>query len=521
LAAALAAIVTGVAYWNTVHPGVGPYLDSVEAQIVVQVTGVLRAPGDPLYLLMGKIFTTLVPISNLAFRLNLMSSACAVCTVVLVQRIIYRLTRNAPVSLLGALFLGGAVRFWHQATYTELYPPYVLFVAATYLLLIKWVQTRRPLFYFMSAAVYALSFGINVPAIVILPAWLWTVLSTDHRMLTRPRNLALTVLIVLLAAAQYAYGPLRALLSEPAFCNYCPQTWAEVPDFLTGKQWWGISFGVQSKYWLQRWADSGYQLDLQFWPIGVMLGAVGLWNLLREKTRLGLTFLLALAGVWFFVVTYDVVDWSDFMTPFYVLYAPMIALGALDVWNWLRHSLADWENGWRRWASQALLALAVFAAVGLVTATYKNNYPLVNKREDTHWHAWSRELLQQMEPGAWLLTPPTPTDGFAMSWALRFVSWSEDLVPDMQVVFTPGLDPPGPPPGYLRWDDAKPHLAEHAVYFIELNDERVHQYALLPLLRYDDLVLGYRVVGERTDEGVTPWVSPERWAEIEAQVIQP
>lgn len=517
----MAAAVTGVLYWHTVHPGVGPYLDSVEAQIVVQVTGVLRAPGDPLYLLLGKLFTTLVPISNLAFRLNLMSAVCAVGTVLLVQRIIYHLTRDVPVSLLGALVLGGAVRFWYQATYTELYPPYVLLVAAWFLLLLKWTQTRRPAFYWLGTATYALSFGINVPAIVFLPAWLWTVLTTDHRMLTRPRNLALTASIVILAASQYLYGPLRALLTEPAFCNYCPQSWAEVPDFLTGKQWWGITFGVQSKYWLQRWADSGYQLMLQFWPSGVMLGAVGLWNLLRERTRLAMTFILALSGTWFFVVTYDVVDWSDFMTPFYVLYAPLIALGARDGWQWLQEQLAGWTVGWHQRARLAILTLTLISALILLVATYRNNYPLVDQSENTAWHAWARDLLAQMEPGAWLLTPPTDTDGFAQSWALRFVSWSEELVPDMQVVYTPGLDPPGPPPGYLRWGEAAPYLSEHAVYVIELQDERLGDYALLPIWRGDGWIIGYRIVGERTAEGVRPWVSPEHWAEIEGQVVLP
>jgi len=521
LAAGLAAVVTGVLYWNTVHPGVGPYLDSVEAQIVVQVSGVLRAPGDPLYLFMGKLFTTLVPISNLAFRLNLMSAACSVGIVILVQRLVYRLTEDVLISLLGALILGGAVRFWYQATYTELYPPYVLFVAAWFFLLIKWMQTRRPLYYFASTAVYAFSFGINVPAIVLLPAWLWGVLATDHRMLTRPRELALTVLIVLLAASQYLYGPLRALLTEPAFCNYCPETWAEVPDFLSGRQWWGITFGVQSKFWLQRWADTGYQLALQFWPIGIMLGAVGLWNLLREQTRLAMTFVLALTGVWFFVVTYDVVDWSDFLTPFYTLYAPMIALGMRDGWRWLKETLPGWTSGWRRVVRQAILASSVALTVILLVATYRNNYPLVDQSENTAWHAWARDLLAQMEPGAWLLTPPTPTDGFAQSWALRFVSWSEGLVSDMQVVYVPGYDPPGPPPGYLRWEDAAPHLADHPVYVIELNDERLSDYALLPVVRGDGWTIGYRIVAERNAAGMVPWVSPERWAEIEGQVLMP
>ena len=44
-------------------------------------------------------------------------------------------------------------------------------------------------------------------------------------------------LIVLVAAAQYLYVPLRAFADPPPqFCNFCPTTWREVPDFLTGKR---------------------------------------------------------------------------------------------------------------------------------------------------------------------------------------------------------------------------------------------------------------------------------------------
>jgi len=517
VAGVTAAAVVFLLYLRTLHPGVGPYLDSIEYQITTLVLGVSHPPGYPLYTWLGRLFVVLLPWRNPAFRLNLLSAVCSAVTVALVHRIACRLTRSTVFSLLGALSLGVAVRFWYQATYTELYPLNGTFVAATALVLVAWMQTRRPAFYFLSAALYALNFGVNAPAIVLLPMWLWAVLSTDHRMLTRPRNLALTALIVLAAAAQYLYVPLRAF-QHPPFCNYCPQDWSEVPAFLTGQEWWGIAFGVQPRYWLQRWADSGYQLMLQFWPLGVVLGAVGLWNLLRERTRIGVMFLLGLVGEWFFVVTYDVVDWADFMHPIYILYAPLLAVGLGEVWGWLRERAGRWP-AWGRVAVQVLLALAM---AGLLAATGLNNYPLVDQSQKTDWHAWARDLLDRMEPGAWVLTPPTPTDGFVHSWALRFVSWAEGRRPEMSIVYLPGLDPPGPPPGYLRWEEAEPHLGERPLYVIELDDDRLHGYALLPVLRGDGWPVGYRVVGEQAPNGeVLPWVGPGEWAEIRDKVILP
>ncbi|HEC36311.1 MAG TPA: DUF2723 domain-containing protein [Anaerolineae bacterium] len=516
-AAVVVAVVALVLYLHTLHPGVGPYLDSIEYQITTLVLGVSHPPGYPLYTGLGRLFVALLPWRNAAFRLNLLSAVCSALTVALVQQVTYRLTRSILLSLFGALSLAVAVRFWYQANYAELYPLNGAFVAATTLALLAWMQTRRPALYFLSAGLYALNFGVNAPAVVLLPMWFFAVLVTDHRMLTRPRNLVLTALIVLVAAAQYLYVPLRAF-QHPPFCNYCPENWSEVPAFLSGREWWGIAFGVQPRYYLQRWADSGYQLMLQFWPVGVLLGAVGLWNLVRERTRLGVLFLLGLVGEWFFVVTYDVVDWADFMHPLYILFAPLLAVGLGEAWGWL----AARTDRWRAPGRVAVLGLFALAMAGLLVATAINNYPLVDQSQRTDWHAWARDLLAQMEPGSWVLTPPTPTDGFVHSWALRFVSWAENRVPDLVIVYLPGLDPPGPPPGYLRWEEAEPHLAEHPLYVIELDDERLRNYVLLPVLRNDGWPLGYRVVGGRAaDGGVEPWVSPEEWVQIQDRLLWP
>ncbi len=514
----LSALLAGILYVRTLHPGVGPYLDSIQYQIVTLVMGVSHPPGYPLFTWLGALFVHGLPFNNPAFRLNLLSAVTSAVTVLLIQRVNYRLTRSVTISTLGALLLAFAVRFWYQATYTELYPLYNTLVAAEWLALLAFMETKQPRYYFLSAALYALSFGVNAPAIVLLPMWLWAVLTTDHRMLTRPKNFALTAFIVLIAAAQYLYVPLRAFADPPAkFCNFCPQTWAEVPDFLTGKRWWGISFGLPPKYWLQRWADSGYQLMLQFWPVGVMAGGLGLWTLFKRRARVAVTCLLGLAGVWFFVSTYNVVDWDDFMTPVYVFFAPLIAVGMQEVWLWLKPRILVWRP--------KLTPVAKVGGILLMAAwlmlIVRNNYPIADQSHKTDWHAWARDLLPQFEEGAWLLTPPTATDGFVQTWVLRYISWAENLHPELTVVYVPGgeFDPPGPPPGYITWKEAEPHLREHPVYVIELNDERVQRYALLPIHRYDGWTIGYRIVGERTVSGVEPWVSPETWEAIQDSVL--
>ncbi len=518
----LLAVLTAVLYVRTLHPGVGPYLDSIQYQITTLVMGVSHPPGYPFYTWLGALFVHGLPFGNPAFRLNLMSAVTSVVTVVLIQRITYRLTRSVAAATLGALSLALAVRFWYQATYSELYPLYNTLIAGTWLALLTYMETKRLGAYLAAVTLYALAFGVNVPAIVLLPMWLWAVLSTDTRAFFRPKRLALTLGIVAFVGLQYLWVPARAFAQPPAkFCNFCPGAgdWQGVVDFWLGKRWWGISFGLPPKYWLQRWADSGYQLMLQFWPIGVMVGGIGAYGLLRKSLRVAMTCLLGLAGAWFFVSTYAVVDWSDFMTPVFLFFAPLIGVGAQMGWRRLRAGVVAWRPRLVPAARGISLAL-VAVGFGLVMA---NNYPLADQSAKTDWHAWARELLPQFEDDAWLLTPPTATDGFVQTWVLRYISWAEDLHPELTVVYVPdgSFDPPGPEPYYLTWKEAEPHLREHPVYLIELNDPRVAGWVLLPILRDDGWTIGYRVVGERSADGAIPWVSDDVWATIKDDVVMP
>ncbi|MFQ5434237.1 MAG: protein O-mannosyl-transferase family, partial [Anaerolineae bacterium] len=173
IAAGATAVLAFSLYVRTVHPGVGPFLDSIEYQTTVAALGVSHPPGYPLYTFLGKLFS-LIPWGNglahwgdnPAWRLNMMSVVFSSVTALLTVRLAYRMTRHTVIALLTGLTLAGAVRFWYQASYTELYPVYTMMVVDTFLLLLDWMATRRAWLYFASAAVYALSFGVNAPAIV-------------------------------------------------------------------------------------------------------------------------------------------------------------------------------------------------------------------------------------------------------------------------------------------------------------------------------------------------------------------
>ena len=534
LAAIVAALYSLYNYYPTVQPGVGPFLDSVEFQTTIATFGVSHPPGHPLYIFLGRLFSA-IPFGTLglygahgdnpAWRLNLMNAVIAAITVLLVVRLVYRLTENVGVSFLSGLLLGGAVRFWFQATYAELYPLYNLLVVLTLLLLIVWQQTRQRHYYYGSVLVFALAFTVQVPTMMLLPAWIGFVWIVDRNVLLRPKSLLITIALVLFAASLYLFVPLRAFIYGPAaFCNYCPSDWSGVIGFLSGERWrqLGLAFGVQPQFYLQRWADTGYQLALSIWPSGIMLSAIGLWYLIRDRWRVGVLFLLAIVSSWFFVVSYDIVDWADFMSPLIVLFAPLIGVGMWVIWEVTKRVSAEWSRPLQLTLRPLLLTILFISPFILSYATFQNNRPLVDQSGNMIWHWTARDLLKQFEDDALLLAPFPGTDGFTVSWAIRYVAWTENLHPEMQLVW-PSIDedPPGPAPGYVRWDAVQDQLRERPVYLIERNDDRIGRFILLPILRDDGWTVGYQVVGEQTDEGVDVWVSAEKWQAIEPQLIYP
>lgn len=540
LVALAAGVLAAIYYLPFVHPGVGPvrFLDALQYQTNAAVLGVTHPPSHPLYIFLTRLFA-LLPLQvldrlpgfgwyapfgdNIAYRVNLFSALASIAAVVVMVRLVHLLTHNRLIAFCTGMLLAGAIGFWVQATYAELYPFYNLLIATSFALLIHWMQTRRIGYYYASAFVYALAYGVNTPALLLLPAWLWGVIATDPRLLRTPRHFFVTAGLVLLAASQFLYVPLRVFwLGPPPFCNLCPETPGDLAGFLTGKHWrdLGIGFGVEPRFWLQRWADSGYQMMLSFWPFGIALAAIGGWHLLHRRRTIGVMLLLGLAATWFLVVTYEVPDWADFMTPVYIFLTPLIGAGMHAVWS-AAQPPPDRPLTVPRRGGLVVLALVpvLFAA-----AVYANNRPIVagflndNGSMINHWAA--RDLLTRMEPNARLIIGPVGSNGFNQGWAIRYVSWAEGLRPELQAIWPPIREaPPGPPPGYVRWEDAVATLADAPVYAIELDDPRLAGYALLPILRDDGWPVGYRLVGHQTDAGPEIWLPAAEWEVVEEQII--
>ena len=71
---------------------VPPYRDSGDLIASIQTLGIAHPPGYAFYVLLGKLFVTLMPFGNIAYRVNVMSAVFGAATSV----VLYTLLRRHP-----------------------------------------------------------------------------------------------------------------------------------------------------------------------------------------------------------------------------------------------------------------------------------------------------------------------------------------------------------------------------------------------------------------------------------------
>ncbi|MBN1430860.1 MAG: DUF2723 domain-containing protein [Anaerolineae bacterium] len=549
----------GVYLW-TLYPGAGPFLDSFELQTAALVQGVVHPPGSPQYLMLGRLAMTILPGPNPAYRLNLLSALAGAATVGIVYLLTYRLTRSLFASGYAGLCLALGLHFWFESIITELYALNALYVALVMYWLLAWHQTGRRGFYWAAVVVYALSFGNHQSMILLLPAFIYIVAITDRAMLLRPRYLLITAGIVLLAALQYLYIPIRAA-AQPPFCNYCPGLIPSLRDYLrgslmeylTGGPFKGQMFAMTYHALLSRLPDSIWEWNKEFMPWGYILGLIGAWELLRRKLKLAALLLLGMAAQYIFVMGYDIPDWYTFLTPCYVLFAPLVGYGAVQVWE--RFKPVDGSMQHRAYA-----VLLPVLAVLTIAAGFYTNYRPIRQSGSSHYTHIGKTLLENAQPGAWLIMPRPHSTAFYYSWAIQylafeeeqpsdrvivppafFATWdfdllstAEDILPRLVMVSTPEVNPPpGPEPYYLPWDSAVPRLGADRlleaqqrgtrpqILVLDPTDDRVQGWGLLPICTPDSNELtGYEVVALAGDLPI-PLVDATRWESIQSSVYYP
>jgi len=150
--------------------------DKALFQYTPYVLGVTYPTGFPLYILLGKLWLTLFPIGDIAWRMNFFSALCAAAALPLLYAAIRRLLENRWAALTTVLIFATLPTFWHWSTVAKTYPLNMLLLAGILYLLALALEEQNSTRITQLLAIAVLLLGLQISvhntAILLIPGLL-------------------------------------------------------------------------------------------------------------------------------------------------------------------------------------------------------------------------------------------------------------------------------------------------------------------------------------------------------------
>lgn len=188
-------------YLFTLFPTIAPYRDAGEMATVVPTLSIAHPTGYPLYTLLGKLFITILPFGNIAYRLNIFSALFGSLSAVLFYLIITELLKkkNTNVFLL-SFVLPFSYLQWYLSIVSEMYTLNTFFaLLILYLVLNKRLRNR----FALVAFIFGIGLGNRLDLIFLLPGIIYLIISKREK-------IYLPVLFFLMGLTIYAFLLLRS-----------------------------------------------------------------------------------------------------------------------------------------------------------------------------------------------------------------------------------------------------------------------------------------------------------------------
>jgi hypothetical protein len=368
-------------YFRTLAPTITWRNDGADGGDLIAAAytlGIAHPPGYPVYVVLGKLFT-LLPIGDVAYRVNLMSAFFAAATIPLVYLITLGLCRSVvspslvlssvlslskgPVEGNRSLSRGGGTRarriaasaaalsfafsptFWSQATIAEVYALNAFFVALLFYLLLKWRgEDRQPTAasndLLLAAFVYGLSLGNHLSMLTLGPAVLFLIVEGERNNRISLKGLLAAGLAFLLSLSIYLFLPMRAMQHPPVNWGD-PHTWSGFLWTVSGQLYRGFAFSLPPSHIPARASAWASLLVQQFGWWGLLLGLIGLWHCLNEDRAFSAFSLLAFSAVVVYAIGYNTTDSYVYLIPSYLVFATWLGTGI----HYLLVALGQMQDG--------------------------------------------------------------------------------------------------------------------------------------------------------------------------------
>jgi hypothetical protein len=198
---------------------------------------VLVPTGYPTFSLIGKLMS-MVPIGDLAYRLNLISAIFGALTILFLFLAVNKLTKNEIISVAGSLSFAFVLTFWSLSVRLEFDTLNSFFIALIIFaaFLFNESKLRRHLYFFFLCL--GLSLTNHPIALFVMPAFLLYIIIINPRVFKSFKVISLCILFFILPLLLYLYIPIRSLQGYGT-----ANTLKEFLYYITGRTTTGKTFG--------------------------------------------------------------------------------------------------------------------------------------------------------------------------------------------------------------------------------------------------------------------------------------
>lgn len=318
--------------------------------------GICHPPGYPFYNLLGKLFSTLLPIGNIAYRFNLMSAIFASLACMMVYFIVLKIVgiqiRNPKSKIqnwtslipavVSAFMLAFAVTFWEQAVVAEKYTLNALFATLLIFILLKWreisnFEFRISNFYlYLFSLTLGISFTHHMQTIFVVPASIFFIIVVcwqnrkPSSIIFHPFSLLKMFCCFILPLFLYLYLPIRASAHPPLNWG-APDTLPRFIDYITLKAY--KHFFISSpQIWfqnLQHHLTHFFSHQFTIWV--VWLGLIGLVLIMMKRKMIGIFLLLILLTDIAASIRYGISNIEDYYIPGFIIFSIFIGYGLMGI----------------------------------------------------------------------------------------------------------------------------------------------------------------------------------------------
>ncbi len=182
--------------------------DTAELQGVPYILGISHPTGFPFFVLLGYIWSHVVTVGSVAFRMNALSAVCLGVAALMAYAVALRIGASRPVALLATLWYAFTQNVWSHANRAEAQDLAVSCETLAIYAFVRWLQEDDSRWFAGAFALYGLAMASHPNALWLFPAFAVGAITAKNR--PPVRLVAISLALTIAALGLYLYLPLRS-----------------------------------------------------------------------------------------------------------------------------------------------------------------------------------------------------------------------------------------------------------------------------------------------------------------------